>query len=109
MKVEIKQHWLEALRGNQYTQGRRYLRRPDNTFCCLGVLCDIVDPNAWVKTGVGGMYSHSADYTALLPPPIALAAGIGDGVDLDFIMRMNDTGKSFAEIADWIETNVPTE
>lgn len=112
MKAEIRQQWLEALRSGQYTQGHRYLRRSNNTYCCLGVLCDLVGPNDWKPQGAHH-YSHSTEYTALLPPVIANAVGLRssfvDQDPLDVVMRMNDTGKSFAEIADWIEANIPAE
>jgi hypothetical protein len=41
MNQVVKQKWLEALRGSQYYQGFRGLKKPDGFFCCLGVLCDI--------------------------------------------------------------------
>ncbi len=33
--------WLAALESGEYIQGKRALRNPDNTFCCLGVACDV--------------------------------------------------------------------
>lgn len=109
MKAEIKQKWLEALRGGKYAQGRMYLRREDNKFCCLGVLCDLVDPNGWTPPGPLLRYSHSEDFTSLLPMSIAHSAGLEYDDVLNKVMHMNDTGKSFAEIADWIEANIPAE
>lgn len=40
MKQEVKELWVKALRGGEYTQGRMQLRK-DSTYCCLGVLCDL--------------------------------------------------------------------
>lgn len=37
---EIKAEWIKALRSGEYEQGRIGLRHGD-TYCCLGVLCDI--------------------------------------------------------------------
>ena len=45
MNKEIKDKWVKALRSGEYKQGRLYLQR-DNLFCCLGVLCKVLDvPN----------------------------------------------------------------
>jgi len=41
MNKELIRQWVEALRSGKYTQGRKALRNIDNTYCCLGVLCDI--------------------------------------------------------------------
>lgn len=40
MKPEIKELWVEALRSGKYDQTKNTLRRGDS-FCCLGVLCDL--------------------------------------------------------------------
>lgn len=41
MKPAIKRAWVKALRSGKYKQGRGRLRMRENTFCCLGVLCDL--------------------------------------------------------------------
>lgn len=46
MKPEIKELWLEALRGGEYKQGRSHLNS-GGKFCCLGVLTDLA-----IKSGV---------------------------------------------------------
>lgn len=38
--VEIVELWIKALRSGEYKPGKLRLRR-ENTFCCLGVLCDL--------------------------------------------------------------------
>jgi hypothetical protein len=38
---EIKAQWVQALRSGEYKQGQGALRSDDNTYCCLGVLCDL--------------------------------------------------------------------
>lgn len=40
MTPKQAQRWANALRSGKYFQGRGRLR-VGNTFCCLGVLCDI--------------------------------------------------------------------
>lgn len=47
MNRTIKKRWIKALTSGKYTQGRGTLYR-DDTFCCLGVLCDL-----FIKTKVG--------------------------------------------------------
>jgi hypothetical protein len=46
MNPVAKELWLAALRSGEYTQGRGQLRI-DDTFCCLGVLCEVA-----IKQGV---------------------------------------------------------
>ena len=41
MNPEVKALWLEALRNDTYQQGKLMLRPTLNTYCCLGVLCDL--------------------------------------------------------------------
>lgn len=40
MKADIKAKWVAALRSGQYEQTDSALRN-DDSYCCLGVLCDI--------------------------------------------------------------------
>lgn len=108
--MSIKQEWVAALRSGKYKQGREKLRTDDN-FCCLGVLCDIVDNTKWVAPdfklielfdGVGYAYKDpdQINYTTISvhdKENNCLQSKLGE---------MNDTGKTFDEIADWIEENV---
>lgn len=41
MNQEVKALWLNALRSGEYKQGHFWLRRNNDKFCCLGVLCDL--------------------------------------------------------------------
>lgn len=47
MRESIKRKWIHALRSGSYKQGKYTLRDIGNNFCCLGVLCDVVDPDRW--------------------------------------------------------------
>ena len=42
MKAELKTKWIEALRSGKYNQGRRALVTNQGSYCCLGVLCDVM-------------------------------------------------------------------
>jgi len=119
MKAEIKQKWLEALRSGKYQQGRQALRNRDQQFCCLGVLCDVVDDSKWnVAFPVGNKYEYGdhADSARTGYPPLSFRERVGLlNKDIITLADMNDGHsydgagrKSFAEIADWIEQNVST-
>ena len=130
MQTELKIKWLEALRSGKYGQIKENLRSLDETenvgYCCLGVLCDISGIGSW----------SGQEFIATLPEPyfdeescdcedcggnVAIIedtsfAELNSGTlkafglshsDAETLMGMNDTdGKSFSEIADWIEENV---
>lgn len=112
MNKEIKGKWLAALRGGEYEQGRGYLRRGDNTFCCLGVLADIA-----AKEGVCPAPTLKADsliphytydgFSGDLTYHLETWSGIPYGNTQTKLMTMNDEdGASFSWIADWIEENL---
>lgn len=101
LNTEVKTKWLEALRSGKYKQGRGKLCSADREYCCLGVLIDVM-----------GLWDDK-DY------PGDLRAGGHSGIlcykheteldlrDTDILMGMNDRdGKTFLEIADWIEENL---
>lgn len=47
MKKEIADKWVAALRSGNYKQTTGMLNRNNESFCCLGVLCEIA-----IKDGV---------------------------------------------------------
>lgn len=96
MDKETKEKWTEALRSGKYKQGRRWLRNRDDEFCCLGVLADIVDSCGWSD----GNFWNGA-YFAALPHSILLR-----DTQLKLMSMNDDEGKSFGEIADYIEENL---
>lgn len=122
MSPQWKQRWLEALRGGKYQQGHGGLRGYSHTgkgrlpvindagYCCLGVLCDVVDPTKWAKDDVQiGGYSHGPSHnTSYWFPGSAVAeeAGLSENA-MHVLAAMNDTQTlSFEQIADWIEQNL---
>jgi hypothetical protein len=46
MNAEIKQKWVAALRSGNYKQTKVCLHNKEG-YCCLGVLCDVINPDAW--------------------------------------------------------------
>jgi hypothetical protein len=107
MDPELKAKWLEALRSGRYAQTREYLRQ-DGGFCCLGVLCDIANPEAWTE-GEGWLYENEEIRevdTCELPVPFRRNIGISD-IREQQLIELNDEAKaSFEQIADWIEANL---
>lgn len=123
MKAEIKQKWLEALRSGQYQQGKGVLRDSLDRFCCLGVLCDIVDKSRWgaaydVDTSIAGRdveisahpYAGDEDDVNAVSLPSSLREQVGLHVaDVSALIEMNDSGRRFETIAKHIEANIPAE
>jgi hypothetical protein len=105
MDPELKRRWLEALRGDRYAQGQQVLRDYDGNgyvHCCLGVLLDVVDPAGWRSERskchrLGGRSSRGRE--AFIGAP----GKLGLGRRQNALAKMNDDGRTFLEIADWIE------
>lgn len=106
MDPELKEKWLEALRSGKYRQGRGKLRNKDDEFCCLGVLCDLVEPNAWnhYQDGIGSDPWHHHENVAFPGYHISSRAGVVSKEEA--LAHLNDQGATFAEIADYIEENL---
>jgi hypothetical protein len=95
------EEWPAALRSGKYRQGEKALNKGEK-FCCLGVYADLCEVE-W-EEGLAGrlVFRGSAGkcWAGALP---------GDWVServLDTLIPMNDWGKDFAEIADYIEENL---
>lgn len=100
LPVEFKEKWVAALRSGEYKQGTGYLKN-GNCYCCLGVAC--------VISGIPIEPKQRFIYTADgIPELIQGINGVADDLS-----RMNDGNQmqnarplSFAEIANYIETNL---
>lgn len=108
--------WLNALRSGQYKQGIGALCTPEEKYCCLGVAGHLSGINKWnrknditriafLNTGTHfKRFEKNFKFPKKLPKEL-----IGDADDnllVSTLVAMNDTGKSFEEIADWIEENI---
>jgi hypothetical protein len=124
--------WIKALRSGLYSQSHGVLRDKDGGFCCLGVVLDLEDPNGWdidlsgsamdmlgkkgfqhklsansvTGTLVGGanIYypNNEAKGTLCLTNEGAERLGVlNDGSKMDDALP-----KSFAQIADFLETQM---
>lgn len=103
-KSERIEQWIRALRSGEYTQGVCALRSADNAYCCLGVLCDIRDASLWRPLQrLGWTY---LGYDGILTSSVLAEYGLTIESQRT-LTRMNDgDGKSFAEIADYIESTI---
>src|SRR4051812_403851 len=103
MKDEaLKTRWIEALESGQYEQGRHCLRHK-NQFCCLGVLCDLMEPEGWEHPFDDlGRCEHRGCNTM---PDFDMASSVVNFDSLGRLAQMNDEGSSFVEIADHIRRN----
>ena len=100
MTPEFKAKWVAALRSGKYQQGRDVLRNGDK-FCCLGVACDLIDPDAWESTSTYNIFGWQGLTAETVDLPFV---GISDAETLS---AMNDQPQSsFKEIADYIEAHV---
>lgn len=97
---EFADKWLAALRSEEYKQGKENLFM-DGCYCCLGIagrLCGYTE-NELDRSGLLTVGSFPN-----VPPELY------DGEGFDHLhgklVIMNDNGKPFPEIADWIEQNV---
>lgn len=104
MDRELVKEWVAALRSGEYEQGRAFLRSQENAYCCLGVACDIaLQGEEWEFQD--GRWVTKEGYAGHLP--VKLWDRLGVSWDREStLIHMNDSGKSFPEIADWIETNI---
>ena len=131
MNKEVKALWLDALRSGDYVQGKYALRTEDNTFCCLGVLCDLAvkagiqedgtltDSRQTLHEGVTYQYDDVEGQGVannMLPVKVAKWAGIDtpgslprwfhgeQGEEFVALWELNDElNMSFGQIADVIE------
>lgn len=102
MDANLKAKWIEALRGNKYKQIAGTLREGDQ-FCCLGVLCDVMGAR-W--SSLGDAYVDGDDLQSfLLSDRLRQRIGLSDAAQ-SVLYGMNDSGRPFPEIADYIEANL---
>lgn len=110
MKQEIMKKWVDALRSGAYVQGVGELRSESNMFCCLGVLCNLhaQEHPDFAATQIDSTYAGESEVTPkIVMNWSGLKSSTGDIDDTFYttLAELNDTGKTFAEIADIIEKN----
>ena len=115
MNTEIKAKWVAALRSGEYKQGKNRLRNKDNNFCCLGVLCNL---HAQAHPEIAAKQTDPCQYMDEAGMPhdsVFIWAGMGVnkvhrtveiGGYAASLAQHNDSGRTFAEIADAIEAQL---
>lgn len=101
LPLDFKQKWVAALRSGEYKQGIGFLKT-EQGYCCLGVACamlGIPTEGLVIQKGTVGipemLTGHgNSHYNPDFNPLVEKLAGLNDG------------GKSFNEIADYIEANL---
>lgn len=111
---ELKSRWIAALRSGDYEQGQGALKTndgADSQHCCLGVLCELVAPEGFQE-----MSEYSSTMVHQFPdtrskqecyPNKTKMRELGLTVGrMKVLTKMNDDGRSFHRIADYIEENL---
>lgn len=122
MNADVKAAWVKALRSGEYKQGKDVLRNPkDDTYCCLGVLCELAVADGVVtredKESFSVYAASDDDYSMAIPPEaVRIWAGmeyhnprLGVDKDGDPVMAswQNDhMNADFNRIADLIEEHL---
>lgn len=108
MDTKLKKEWVDALRSGKYKQTRGKLKSRAGGFCCLGVLCEVMGIKpVWRsedKSPVHGEYLYDSE-ECILTHNLRLRAGISPHEE-GALIDLNDNGKKFPEIANWIEENL---
>lgn len=136
MKKEVAKKWVKALRSGKYKQGETYLKQLNDNgqakHCCLGVLCELYNDsmrkNHKKTLSTKIRFKYSTDCVTFnnkegeLPKVVMKWADIKDPIgryiietknsklgeieEIGSLADMNDIGKTFKTIANFIEKNV---
>ena len=101
---EFKDKWIAALKSVKYKKGTGELfNRANETYCCLGVAGRIANVDESILA-IDGYFSDGDDLPDGFPEVLVNCSPSSVS---DILIRMNDSeGKSFSEIADWIEVHL---
>jgi hypothetical protein len=109
LPLHIKTAWVEALRSGKYEQATGALYKPESDgYCCLGVLQKVLDGH--IETYEDGCpygvpswtwcNRHKLEWRFWSVADDSVESDTASACDL---VTLNDTGKTFSEIADFIE------
>jgi hypothetical protein len=95
--------WVVALRSGKYKQGDGSLHTND-AFCCLGVACDLVDPEGWEPSRWNPQEQVllGTSESEWMPEDMEVSFGINRSQQ-ERLAGRNDCGASFQQLASSIE------
>lgn len=103
MTKYLKTKWIKALRSKKYNQIQSRLKDKDG-YCCMGVLCEVSSeiPFKEIFNSTIGAYGILGEYGG------AITQKYLNLIDLKYeiqtkAIKLNDNGKSFNEIADYLQ------
>lgn len=95
---DFKQKWVAALRSGEYKQGKYVLYcRAIDSFCCIGVAGKIKGVSLEEMEGKSNPGSDKVYKSCI---------NLGDSFVRTLTLMNDYQGKSFSDIADWIEQNL---
>jgi hypothetical protein len=104
----FKKKWLKALRSGDYQQGEAYLKNKSwdeaTEYCCLGVACEVAGAKINMKK-YPNFIESGCGIRGIKKVPKVLIGGEDNKVT-DRLASMNDSGRGFKAIANWIEKNL---
>lgn len=116
MLNNVAKQWIEALRSGKYTQesvltrDRCVLRTLDDKFDPMGVLCELAVSAELIPAPIKGYFGYhygdnAVHYDVKVQKWAALNNRAGFFLPSDSIVKQHSEGKTFAEIADIIESD----
>lgn len=123
MEKSVRDRWIARLRSGHYKQGYHNLCVINNEtgeefYCCLGVFNDMVNTPFRIHDLFSGETHIEYADSPVGTPVEVWDSGVNTnrladyglrGPELRELIIMNDLGRSFEEIADWIEKNIATQ
>lgn len=109
MNRELKAKWIGALRSGAYKQGFYYLKaligdqEESYEYCCLGVLCDVAGKKFKRCKSESYEFTQECDGDIYELTDSLLDEFMISEIEMNKLIKMNDSGVSFSNIANWIE------
>lgn len=113
MLNERQRLWIDALRSGRFKQTKRVLGKKiggETYNCCLGVMCEVARENGVqvpVKVDEAGGIRYGelqSSQTSSIPRMVADFFGVRPDIRcLHPLAQMNDGGRTFEEIAQYVE------
>lgn len=95
MKKQLFNDWISALRSGELKQTTRRLFDGEG-YCCLGVLCKVAGRETTPTSENDDDWEESKENYRFV-------RNVLEEGTVEALMEMNDAGKTFPEIADFIE------